>query len=112
MGTGSEREALSAHRCTGGGVRNDRGGGGGFIVARARLVPISADLLSRRGRRPFFHTMRPDAMRKSGNVTSEPCDKADDAKYSFPKGAVNNKYTFFQWILQISGCNKWCKKGA
>ena len=25
---------------------------------------------------------------------------------------LNEKYIFFQWILQISGCNKWCKKGA
>ena len=51
-------------------------------------------------------------MQKIGNVTSEPYDKADDATCSFRKGAVNKKYTFFQWILQISGCNKWCKKGA
>ena len=49
---------------------------------------------------------------KNGNFTSEPCDKADDAKCSFRKRAVNPKYTFFQWILQISGCNKWCNKGA
>ena len=50
--------------------------------------------------------------KKNGSFTSEPCDKADDAKCSFRKGAINEKYTFFQWILQISGCNKWCKKGA
>ena len=49
---------------------------------------------------------------KNGNVTSEPRDKADDAKCSFRKRAINKKHTFFQWILQISGWNKWCKKGA
>ena len=59
---------------------------------------------SRRGRRAFSHKMRPDAMRKYRNVTLKPCDKADDAKYSFPKWAINKKYTFFQWILQLSGC--------
>ena len=32
---------------------------------------------------------------KNGNFTSEPCDKADDAKNSFPKRAINKKYTFF-----------------
>ena len=26
---------------------------------------------------------------KNGNLTSEPCDKADDAKCSFRKGAIN-----------------------
>ena len=40
---------------------------------------------------------------KNGNFTSESCDKADDATCSFRKGAINEKYTFFQWILQISG---------
>ena len=49
---------------------------------------------------------------KNGNFTSEPCDKADDAKCSFRKGATNEKYAFFKWNLQISGCNKWCKKGT
>ena len=32
---------------------------------------------------------------KNGNFTSEPCDEADDAKYSFRKEATNKKYTFF-----------------
>ena len=59
-----------------------------------------------RVRRAFLHKMRPDAMQKIGNFTSEPCDKADDAKCSFRRGAINEKYTFFQWILQICGCNK------
>ena len=67
---------------------------------------------SHRGRRAFSQKMRPGTMRKYGNLTLKPCDKADDGKYSFPKGAINKKYSFFQWILQISGCNRWCKKGA
>ena len=33
-------------------------------------------------------------MQKNGNFTLEPCDKADDAKYSFRKGAIKEKYTF------------------
>ena len=49
---------------------------------------------SHRGRRAFFHKMKQDAMRKSGNVTLEPCDKADDAKCSFRRGVVNEKYNF------------------
>ena len=32
-------------------------------------------------------------MRKNENVTLEPCDKADDTKYSFPEAAINREYT-------------------
>ena len=32
-----------------------------------------------------------EAMRKCGNATLDASDKADDAKYSFPKGAINKK---------------------
>ena len=53
-----------------------------------------------------------EAMRKCGNVTLDASDKADDAKYSFPKGGHKQKIQFVPWILQISMCNKWCKKGA
>ena len=67
---------------------------------------------SHRGWGVFSHKMRPDAMRKYRKFTLKPCDKADDAKCSLPERAVNEKYTFLQWILQISSCNKWCKKGA
>ena len=49
------------------------------------LVPLSQSCFPPRAA-SFFQKMMPDAMRKSGNVTLEPCDKADDAKYSFPKG--------------------------
>ena len=63
-------------------------------------------------REAFSHKMRQDAMRKYRNVTLKPCDKADDVEYSLRKGAINKKCTFFQWSLQISGCNIWCKKGA
>ena len=66
----------------------------------------------RGGEGELFHKMMSAAMRKCGNATLDACDKADDAKYSFPKGAINKKCTFFQWILQNSGCNKWCKNGA
>lgn len=83
-----------------------------LYVGLPKHVLHELSLLKYRVRRAFLHKMRPDAMQKSGNFTSEPCDKADDAKCSFRKGAINEKYTFFQWILQISGCNKWCKKGA
>ena len=48
-----------------------------------------------RVRRAFLHKMRPDAMQKSGNVTSEPSDKADDAKYSFRKRGYKQKINIF-----------------
>ena len=35
----------------------------------------------------LFHSMMAEEMRKCGNVTSDACDKAGDAKYSFPKRA-------------------------
>ena len=66
----------------------------------------------RAGEGLLFRNMMLKAMRKCGNVTLDACDKADDAKYSFPKGAINKKCTFFQWILQNLGCNRWCQKGA
>ena len=66
----------------------------------------------RAGEGLLFRKMRLKAMRKCGNVTLNACDKADDAEHSFREGVINKKCTFFQLILQISGCNKWCKKGA
>ena len=69
-------------------------------------------LLKYRERRAFLRRTRPDAMQISGNFTSEPCDKTDDAKCSFRKGAINEKYIFLRWVLQISSCNEWCKKVA
>ena len=83
-----------------------------LYVGLPKHVLHGLSLLKYRVRRAFLHKMRPDAMQKNGNYTSEPCDKAGDAKCSFRKGTINEKYTFFQWILQISRCNKWCKKGA
>ena len=52
-------------------------------------------LLKYRVRRAFLHKMKPDAMQKVRNVTSEPCDKAADAKCSIRIGAINEKYTSF-----------------
>ena len=83
-----------------------------IYVGLPKHVLHELSLLKYRERRAFLHKMRPDAMQKNGNFTSEPCDNADDAKCSFRNGAINENYTFFQWILQISACNKWCKKGA
>ena len=42
----------------------------------------------------LLRKMRLKARRKCGNVTLNACDKADDAKQSIPKGAINKKYTF------------------
>ena len=83
-----------------------------LCVGLPKHVVHELPLLKYRVRQVFLHKIRPDAMQKNRNLTSEPCDKADDAKCSFRKRAINQKYTFFQWILQISGCNKWCKTGA
>ena len=83
-----------------------------YKVGYRNMCCMSFSLLKYRVRRAFLHKMRSDAMQIHGNFASEPCNKADDAKNSFRKKAVNEKYTFCQWILQISGCNKWCKKGA
>ena len=65
-----------------------------LYVGLPKHVLHELSLLKYRVRRAFLHKMRPDAMQKSGNFTSEPCDKADDAKCSFRKGAINKKYTF------------------
>ena len=70
-----------------------------LYVGLPKHVLHELSLLNYRVRRAFLHKMRPDAMQKSGNFTSEPCDKADDAKCSFRRGAINEKYTFFQWIF-------------
>ena len=35
-----------------------------------------------------------DAMRKCGNTTLDASAKADDAKYSLPKGGITKKYNF------------------
>ena len=83
-----------------------------LYVGPPKHVLHELSLLKYRVWRPFFHKMRPDAMQKNRNFTLEPCDKADDAKFSFRKWAINKKYVFFQWILQIPDCNKWCKRGA
>ena len=49
-------------------------------------------------------------MRKSGNVILEPCDKADDAKYSFLKWAINKKHFFpngsCKFQVAINGANR------
>ena len=49
-------------------------------------------------------------MQKSGNFNSEPCDKADDAKCSFRKGAINEIYTFSngfcKFQVAISGAKR------
>ena len=39
----------------------------------------------------LFHNMMAEEMRKCGNVTSDACDKADGAKYSFPRGGQKGK---------------------
>ena len=67
-----------------------------LCVGLPKHVLHEFSLLKYRVRRSFLHKMRPDAMQKIGNVTSEPCDKAHDAKYSFRKGAINKKYGFSQ----------------
>ena len=65
-----------------------------LYVGLPKHVLHELSLLKYRVQRAFLHKLRPDAMQKSGNVTSEPCDKAHDAKYSFRKAAINNKYIF------------------
>ena len=57
-----------------------------LYVGLPKHVLHELSLLKYRVRRAFLHKMRPDAMQKSGNFTSEPCDKADDAKCRFRKG--------------------------
>ena len=42
----------------------------------------------------LFRKMRVKAMRKYGNATLDACDKANDAKYSFPNGAIKKKLIF------------------
>ena len=63
-------------------------------VGLPKHVLHELSLLKYRVRRAFLHKMRPDAMQKNGNFTSEPCDKADDAKCSFRKGVINKNTHF------------------
>ena len=81
-----------------------------LYVGLPKHVLHELSLLKYRVRRAFLHKMRPDAMQKIGNFTSEPCDKADDAKYSFRKGAINENYTFFngfgKFPFAISGAKR------
>ena len=53
-----------------------------------------------------------EAMRKCGNVPLDASDKADDAKYSFPKGTQTNKCIFAHRVLQIRCAINGAKKGA
>ena len=64
----------------------------------------------RAGEGLLFRKMRPKAMRKCGKITLDACDKADDAKYMFPKGGHNQQLHISRWILHNSECNKWCKR--
>ena len=64
-------------------------------VARNSIEMLLMCFFPTEGGDHFFTKGKAEAMRNSGNVTLEPCDKADDAKYSFPKGAINKKYNIF-----------------
>ena len=66
-----------------------------LYVGLPKHVLHELSLLKYRLRRAFLHKIRADERQKNGNFTAEPCDKADDAKCGFRKGAINKKYTFF-----------------
>ena len=82
-------------------------------LIRLKMLEVSLrNCASHRRRGALFHKMATKAMRKCQSFALSAYDKADNAKYGFPQGGINKKYTFFQWILQNLGCNKWCKKAA
>ena len=64
----------------------------------------------RAGEGLLFRKMRLKAMRKCGNVTLNACDKADDAKQSIPKGAINKKYTFPNGFCKFPGAINGAKR--
>ena len=82
-------------------------------LIRLKVLEVSLrNCASHRRRGALFHKMATKAMRKCQSFALSAYDKADNPKYGFPKGAINKKCIFFQWILQNSGCNQWCKSGA
>ena len=50
-------------------------------------------------------------MQKNGNFNSEPRDRADDAKCSFRKGAINKKYTFSNGFCKFQVAINGAKRG-
>ena len=81
-----------------------------LYVGLPKHVLHELSLLKYRVRRAFLHKMRPDAMQKIGNFTSEPYDKADDAKCSFRRRAINEKQYlangFCKFLVAISGAKR------
>ena len=73
-----------------------------LYVGLPKHVLHELSLLKYRVRRAFLHKMRPDAMRKSRNVTFKPREKVEDAKYSLPEGAIN-KRNIWRQRKQING---------
>ena len=54
--------------------------------------------------------MMPEALRKCGDVALNACHKADDAECSFPKGAINKKYTFPNGFCKFPGAINGAKR--
>ena len=62
------------------------------------------------GRGILFHKMIHKAMRRCRNATLDECDKADDAKHSIPKGAINQKYIFSHGFCKFPGAINGAKR--
>ena len=63
------------------------------------------------GRQHFFTKIRSkqtENLKKSFKMHAK---SANDAKRSFPREAINRKYTFSQWILQLLRCNRYPQNG-
>ena len=83
-----------------------------LYVGLPKHVLHELSLLKYRVRRAFLHKMRPDAMQKMEISLRSHAIKQTMLNIASEKGLQTKKYTFFQWILHISSCNKWCKEGA
>ena len=59
----------------------------------------------------FFTKRWPKQSEKAKKLFQNICKNTNNAKRSFPRGAISRKYIFFQWILQVLKCNKYPQNG-
>ena len=64
------------------------------------------------GGQHFFTRRCPKQSEKVKKLFQNTCKNTNNAKRSFPRGAISTKYTFFQLILQVLKCNKYPQNGT
>ena len=63
------------------------------------------------GGQHFFTNKSSKQSEKVKKLLRNTCKNTDNAKRSFPRGAIIGKYTFFQWIMQLLKGNKYPQNG-